>query len=57
MAVKVSGLSTARFCGLGFLSEEVDDCVLLMANPAGQGGDEDLRWVQDDGHPVIVATC
>jgi hypothetical protein len=37
------------------LSEVLDDCILLAADPAGQGGDEDLPRLQSDGHPQIVA--
>ena len=36
-------------------SEIVDDRVLLPANPACHGGDEDLPGLKDDGHPGIVA--
>ena len=37
------------------LAEIFDDRILLAADPAGQGGDEDLPRLENDGHPSIVA--
>ena len=37
------------------LAEIFDDRILLTADSAGQGGNEDLPWLQSDGHPLIVA--
>ncbi len=37
------------------LSEVFDDCVLMAADPAGQGGNEDLRRLEHRRHPEIVA--
>ncbi len=36
------------------LSEVLDDCVLMAADPAGEGGHEDLPGLEDGGHPSIV---
>ncbi len=36
------------------LSEIFDDRILLSADPAGQGGNEDLPGLQSDCHPLIV---
>ena len=36
-------------------TEIVDDRILLSGDPAGQGGNEDLPRLKNDGHPVIVA--
>jgi hypothetical protein len=33
------------------LPEVFDDCILLAANPAGQGGNEDLPRVEHRRHP------
>ncbi len=38
-----------------FLAEKIDDRILLTADPAGQGRNEDLPGLQSDGHPLIVA--
>ena len=38
------------------LSEVFDDCVLLLADPAGQGGNKDLPGMKDGGHPLIIPT-
>jgi hypothetical protein len=40
-----------------FLLEIFDDRVLLVGDPAGQGGHEDLPGLNDDCHPEIVAIC
>ena len=39
-----------------FLMEVFDDRILLAADPASQGSDEDLPGVKDNRHRVIVAT-
>ena len=36
-------------------AEVLDDRILLLRDPAGQGGDEDLPWMEHRGHSVIVA--
>ncbi len=36
-------------------SEILDDYVLMAADPAGEGGHEDLPGLEDGGHPSIVA--
>jgi hypothetical protein len=33
------------------LSEVFNDCILLMANPAGQGGNENLPGLEHRRHP------
>ena len=38
------------------LAEVLDDRILLVGDPAGQGGDEDLPRLEDDGHRLIVVT-
>jgi hypothetical protein len=38
-----------------FLVEILDDRILLTGDPAGQGCNEDLPGLKDDGHPRIVA--
>ena len=37
------------------LSEVFDDCVLMAADPTGEGGHEDLPGLEGGGHPSIVA--
>ncbi len=37
------------------LPEILDDCVLLAANPASQGGNKDLPRLEHGRHPTIVA--
>ena len=37
------------------LAEKFDDRILLAADPAGHGGNEDLPRLKDGGHRVIVA--
>jgi hypothetical protein len=37
------------------LSEILDDCVLMAADPAGKGGNEDLPGLEHRRHPKIVA--
>ena len=36
------------------LSEILDDRILLAADPAGEGGNEDLPRLKDDGHRRIL---
>ena len=36
-------------------SEILDDCVLMTADPASQGGNEDLPGLEHCCHPEIVA--
>ena len=36
-------------------SKILDDRVLSAADPAGQGGNEDLSGLENGGHPSIVA--
>jgi len=36
-------------------SEILDDCVLMAADPTGEGGHEDLPGLEGGGHPSIVA--
>ncbi len=38
------------------LSEVFDDCVLMAADPTGEGGHEDLPGLEDGGHPSILPT-
>ena len=37
------------------LAEIIDDRILLTADPAGQGGNEDLPRLENGRHPQIVA--
>ncbi len=37
------------------LAEVLDDRILLAADPASHGGNEDLPGLKDGGHPSIVA--
>jgi hypothetical protein len=39
-----------------FLAEIFDDRILLAANPAGHGGNEDLPGMEDGGHRPIGPT-
>jgi hypothetical protein len=39
-----------------FLSEVLDDRILLTADPAGQGGNENLPGLEDSDHRPIVPT-
>jgi len=38
-----------------FFPEVFDDGVLMAADPAGEGGHENLPGLEDGGHPSIVA--
>jgi len=38
-----------------FLSEILDDRILLASNPTGHRGYEDLPWLENGRHPLIVA--
>ena len=38
------------------LAEILNDRILLSGHPAGQGGDEDLPRLKDDGHQSIMST-
>ncbi len=40
-----------------FLAEELDDGILLAADPASHGGNEDLPGLKGGGHPLILPTC
>ena len=37
------------------LAEVLNDRILLTRGPAGKRGNEDLPWLEDGGHPRIVA--
>ena len=37
--------------------EELDDGILLAADPASHGGNEDLPGLKGGGHPLILPTC
>lgn len=38
-----------------FLSEILDDRILLASNPTGHRGYEDLPWLENGRHPLIVS--
>ena len=38
-----------------FFSEILDDRILLASNPTGHRGYEDLPWLENGRHPLIVA--
>ncbi len=38
------------------LAEVFDNRIMLTGDPAGQGGNEDLPRLKDDGHPLILPT-